>query len=122
MADRGLDGTEIDELRMKRFGEVLWRKREECLPGERGRKVVEEYLRRHGLAADAGVYREIEMGRRLPQEPRPFLDIVTMCLRLGQAEHTLLLRHLAFDLVLESSGEWLAVSAFTVGSVAPTDW
>jgi hypothetical protein len=61
---------------------------------------------REGYAITEDEYRAIEDGSALPDDPRRFLDVVTLCLGLGRVEFEDLLLALARAIIEDDLGDW----------------
>jgi len=67
-----------------------------------------ESMEKAGYSLSSGSYTQIENGSNFPHDPERFLEIVTRCLLLDDAEYHRLARQLAHDVVRSRVGTKIA--------------
>jgi hypothetical protein len=67
-----------------------------------------ESMEKAGYALSSGSYTQIENGSNFPHDPERFLEVVTRCLLLDDAQYHRLARQLAYDVVQSRVGKKIA--------------
>jgi hypothetical protein len=67
-----------------------------------------ESMEKAGYSLSSGSYTQIENGSNFPHDPERFLEIVTRCLLLDDAQYHRLARRLAYDVIQSRVGKKIA--------------